>query len=72
MALVAALAAGSNGSSSERAATETGEEPTGATTIESLPASGGEGTCPLTLPNRSVPADVDDWTPEDSYGNGKL
>jgi hypothetical protein len=72
VALIAALAACSSGSSPDRAATETGEEPTGASTTESLPASGGEGTCPLTLPNRSVPADVDDWTAEDSYGNGKL
>jgi hypothetical protein len=30
------------------------------------------GTCPVTLPNESVPADATDWGPSDSYGNGKL
>jgi hypothetical protein len=29
-------------------------------------------TCPITLPNRSVPPEGTDWGPEDSYGNGKL
>ena len=72
VALVAALAACSGGSSPDRAATKTRAEPTGPSTTEWRPAGGGEGTCPLTLPNRSVPADVDEWTAEDSYGDGKL
>jgi hypothetical protein len=29
-------------------------------------------TCPVTLPNESVPPEATDWGPEDSYGNGKL
>jgi hypothetical protein len=29
-------------------------------------------TCPVTLPNGSVPADATDWGPSDSHGNGEL
>src|SRR5436309_11938240 len=29
-------------------------------------------SCPITLPNRSVPVDATDWGPSDSHGNGQL
>lgn len=35
-------------------------------------ASLRDGTCPVTLPNGSIPEDARDWSPENSYGNGKL
>jgi hypothetical protein len=30
------------------------------------------GTCPVTLPNESLPPDATDWPKRDSHGNGKL
>lgn len=69
------------GCSGEPDSTRAGEEPvTGAATSDgsaqsSDPATSvtdAEGTCPLTLPNRSTPPDATDWQARDSYGNGKL
>jgi hypothetical protein len=31
-----------------------------------------KGVCPVTLPNRSVPADATDWPATDSHGNGEI
>jgi hypothetical protein len=49
-------------------------EPTAAETqqAKSSPTGIATATCPVTLPNRSVPADSTDWGPGDSHGNGRL
>jgi hypothetical protein len=52
----------------EAAVSSTSSDTTLATTTE----EGREKTCPLTLPDRSVPPGVTDWAAADSYGNGKL
>jgi hypothetical protein len=45
---------------------------TSASTLTSGDHAKPEGTCPVTIANRTVPQDATDWGPEDSHGNGKL
>jgi hypothetical protein len=53
-----------------------GSKPTAADTRRAeSPATESEvtaATCPVTLPNESVPPDATDWPRDDSHGNGKL
>jgi hypothetical protein len=66
LAAFAALVAGCSGDSEPQAAT-----PAARTVSASEPAK-PEGTCPVTIANRTVPPDSSDWGPDDSHGNGKL
>jgi hypothetical protein len=65
LAVLAVVMAGCFGGS-EPTAVET--QPANSSPTRTEPAT----TCPVTLPNRSVPADATDWGPSGSHGNGKL
>jgi hypothetical protein len=65
LALLAFVLAGCFGDSEPKAAQT---QPANSLPTETEAAA----TCPVTLPNRSVPADATDWGPSDSHGNGKL
>jgi hypothetical protein len=66
LAAFAALFAACSGDSEPQAAT------TAARTAPASEQKKQEGTCPVTVANRTVPPDSTDWGPEDSHGNGKL
>jgi len=46
---------------------ETSRAPSSSTGVQTVAQ-----TCPVTLPNESVPPEATDWGRDDSYGNGKL
>jgi len=51
------------------------KKPSAATTTAGATSTSearAEGTCPLTIANRTAPPNSSDWGHEDSHGNGKL
>jgi hypothetical protein len=66
LAALAALVAACSGDSQSQGAT------TAARTVSASEPEKQEGTCPVTIANRTVPPDASDWGPDDSHGNGKL
>ncbi len=66
LAAFAVLVAACSGDSEPQAVT------TAARTASASEPERKDGTCPVTIANRSVPPDSSDWGPDDSHGNGKL